>query len=121
MIISKLFIVLRQYIKDIQLKPFFIEQQILVLAMYIYQSFAQHFHLCKGSRCIVDESTAFSIGRQFPANDTLFRFIFNVVLLKECFHVVSGNTEFGFYHTFGSPVFDCFHIGTLSKQQPDGS
>ena len=113
-------LVLCQDVQNVQLEPFFVQQQVLVLAVHVNQFFAQHFHLCQRSRRIVDESTAFSVGRHFTAKDTFVRLEFDVILLKERFHAVVGNPESRFHDALGSPLLNGFHVGTLSQQESDG-
>ena len=102
-----------QNIKYIQLKSFFIKQQILMLRMYIYQLFAQLFHLCQRSRSIVDECPALTGRLHFTTQNALF-IIFQLIFFEKRAHTISRYIKTCLYYTLGSSVANRFHIGTLS-------
>ena len=74
-------------VEHIQLKPFLIEQQVLMLRMYINQLFAQLFYLHQRCGSIINKCSAFTGCLHFTAQDALL-IIFQLVLLKERAHTI---------------------------------
>ena len=85
--IQSLFVV-GKYIKYIELKTFFVKQQILVLRMYIDQLLSQFFHLCERCRRIVNKCSAFA-GRLYLTAKYTFGLILQLVLFEKSFHMIS--------------------------------
>ena len=121
LIVGQFLFILRQDVQNVQLEPFFVEQQVLVLTVYVNQFFAQYLHLRQRSRRIIDEGAAFPVGRYFPPDDAFLFVVFDVVLGKEVFQSVGRYPEPGFDDTLGRAVLDGFYVGPLAQQQSDGS
>ena len=121
MVLLQRIIIMSQNIENIQLKTFFIEQEVLMLRMYIDQLFAQFLHLCQRSRRIINECTAFAGRLHFAPQDTFLVVVFQFVLFKKRAHTVSRDIKTCFDNTFRSSTTNRFHIGTLSEQQTDSS
>ena len=54
-------------INDVQLKIFFLQQQVLVLAMYVDELLSQFPCCSQCNRCVIDESAALAVGLQLSS------------------------------------------------------
>ena len=61
------FVVVGYYVEHVQLEILFLQQQVLVLRVYVHQHLAQLFHLLHGYGCVVYKSAALSRCRQFAS------------------------------------------------------
>ena len=113
-------VVMGQDIHNAQLEIFLVEQQVLVLAVNVYQVFAQFPHHGDGSRLVVDESSALAVRVDFPPDDAVHVVIVYVVVVEKSFHVIFRQVEMGFYDTFVMSRLDGLCVRSLPQQQCDG-
>ena len=98
-----------------------VEQQVLVLAVHVYELLSQFAHGGKRYWSVVDEGPAFASGAHLTPYDAVFCIEVYVVVCEELFHTVFRQVEVGLYHTAFASAFDRLGVCALSEQQPDGS
>ena len=77
-----------------KLKPFLVQQQVLMLRVHVNQLFTKLLHLYQRGRRIVDKRTALARSVDFAAKDTLI-FVFQFVFLKERLHTHNRQSQNG--------------------------
>lgn len=102
-----------QEIEHIQLETLFVEQQVLMLRVYINQHLAQFFHQSKLGGRVIDKSAALARNIQLAAQDALI-VILQLVVIEERLHAIRSNIKFGLDDTFLRTRTNRFHIGPLT-------
>ena len=97
------------------------EQQVLMLGMDVEQSFAELAQVGNGRRRIVDERAALACCCQFAADDAVMPVEVEVVLLEEGIQSVAVEVELCLDDASVGSVLDHACLGSLAKQQGDGS
>ena len=107
-------------VEHAELEAFAIEQQVLVLRMYVDEAFAQLLQDGKRHGAVVDEGAALACSCNLAAHDAL-GIILDVVLLKQVMKVVARDVKGAFDDTFrSSGAYGC-SLGTLTREQTDGT
>ena len=89
LVVGQLLTVVGDDVSHTELEVLFVEQQVLVLRVYIDEpvaEFLQHRELHGG---VVDEGAALAGGRQFTPDDTFLCIVVDVVFLEESLHAVA--------------------------------
>ena len=93
LIILPLFLVLCDDIHHIELEVFLLQQEILVLRMYIDELFPQFPHLGQRYRCVIDKGTAFPCCRQLTADNGIRQIFIDVIVGEELLHIIFRQIE----------------------------
>ena len=103
------------------LEIFFLQKQVLVLTMDVYQQLATLTHECQGHGGVVDKCATFSVGTYFPSKNAVSSIVVDVVFLKEIFKMVSAQVEMCLYDAFIPSFLDLSGICALAQEQMDGT
>jgi hypothetical protein len=108
-------------IHDIHLEVFFLQEQVLMLAVNVHQQLTALTHQSQGHRCVVDKRSALAIAAHLSSKDTVRGIVVDVAVLKEIFEVASAQIKMRLNNTFASSFFDLSGVSTLPQEQVNGS
>ena len=89
--------------------------------MYINQANAQLSQNGERHGHVIYKRAALARGGKFATQDALPFVVLQIVFFKVLLHAVCRQVETCFDDTFGRSCLDAFRVGTLAKQQSDGT
>lgn len=92
-----------------------------MLRVDVDKTVAQSLQKGELDRCVVYERTTFTGRGEFATYDTFGCVVFEVVLCEEVSAVVAVQVECSLYDTTGGSCLYAFAVGTIAKDESDGS
>ena len=122
LIVGQLRLVVGDDVHHIQLEVLAIEQQVLVLAVYVDELFAQFAYQRQRHRRVVDESPTLAVGVHLASEQTFFRLIVEIVALEEVLQhvrVIHTQVERSLNDTLVAPTLHHLGVRPIAQQQSD--
>ena len=104
-----------------QLEILLVEQQILMLTVYVNKLFSKFPYYRQLNGRVVNKCSAFSCCSKFSSEYTVFPVVVYIIVSEKSFHVISRQVKVCFNSTFLFACLYLFRVCTLSKQQTDCS
>ena len=101
-------------VEHTHLEVLFVQQQVLMLRVYIHEAFTQFLEHRQLHGGVVDKRPTFACCCQFSADNTVVGIVFYVVLIEEILHVIARQVEVGFYHASFSSLLQGLQVCSLS-------
>ena len=121
LIAGQLAVVGGEYVGDAHLEVLLVEQQVLVLRVYVDEFLAQLLEQCQGRGGVVDEGSALAGGGELAAHDAVIGVVLDVVVAEEGLQLVAREVEVGLDDALVGSLLERLGVGSLAQQQPDGS
>ena len=121
LIVCQLLLVAGDDVNHAQLEVLLVQQQVLVLRVYVDQTFAQLLEHGERHGGVVDKGTALARCGQLTTDDGILGLVLNVVVIKEGFHVIAAQVEVGLDDTLVCPLLDGLRVSALTQQQSYGA
>ena len=108
-------------VEQVEQELFFVDEQVLVLRVYVDESRGQCAELLEVDGRVVDEAAAFSAGQHFAADGARRGVIVEVVFLEVAGQVECADVESGLDAALGRAGLDGLAVGALAEQQSEGA
>ena len=113
LIVMQLRGVISYNVQHIKLKILLLQQQVLMLGVYVYEPFSQCFHLLKACRWVVDKCSRLATSHEFASQDAILGLILYVMFIEESLHAIVAQVEMRLYNALLLTFLDGFAVGPL--------